>query len=94
MSCGTPHRTDCREVLREVYTYLDAEIDSDRRALIREHLDECAPCLRQYGLEHEVKLLVARCCGGERAPETLRVSVLARLRHVRLEIDHVEFRAE
>ena len=37
--------------------------------LIRHHLDECAPCLREYGIEQEVKALVARCCGNETAPE-------------------------
>ena len=56
MSCGTPHATDCREVLRAVYLYLDGEIDTEQRRLIREHLDECAPCLRQFGVEQEVKV--------------------------------------
>ena len=66
MSCGEPHKTDCRDVLAEVYLYLDLECDDDRRELIREHLDECSPCLREYGIEQEVKILVARCCGAER----------------------------
>jgi mycothiol system anti-sigma-R factor len=62
---------DCRQVLTEVYLYLDLECDDDRREVIREHLDECSPCLREYGIEQEVKVLVARCCGTEKAPPAL-----------------------
>jgi len=72
MSCGEPHETDCREVLAEVYFYLDLESSDERRDLIRHHLDECSPCLREYGIEQEVKALVARCCGNDRAPAELR----------------------
>ncbi|MEE6257126.1 mycothiol system anti-sigma-R factor [Plantactinospora sonchi] len=79
MSCGEPHETDCREVLAEVYVYLDLECDDQRRVLIRDHLDECSPCLREYGIEQEVKALVARCCGNETAPADLRERLRARL---------------
>lgn len=79
MSCGKPHETDCREVLAEVYLYLDLECAEDRRLLIRQHLDECGPCLREYGIEQEVRALVARCCGNETAPGGLRARLRARL---------------
>jgi mycothiol system anti-sigma-R factor len=72
MSCGDPHETDCREVLEEVYLYLDLEVTNGRRDKIRQHLDECSPCLREYGIEQEVKALVGRCCGAETAPAELR----------------------
>ena len=72
MSCGDPHETDCREVIEEVYLYLDLEVTNGRRDLIQKHLDECSPCLREYGIEHEVKALVGRCCGDETAPAELR----------------------
>ena len=49
MSCGEPHATPCSEVLEVVYLYLDGEQDDAHRDQIRIHLDECAPCLRQYG---------------------------------------------
>jgi mycothiol system anti-sigma-R factor len=77
VSSGNPHETDCREVLEEVYLYLDLECANGRREIIRQHLDECSPCLREYGIEQEVKELVARCCGAETAPDELR----QRLRH-------------
>jgi mycothiol system anti-sigma-R factor len=94
MSCGDPHETPCSEVLDAVYLYLDGEQDDEHREVVRLHLDECAPCLRQYGLEQAVKALVARCCGGDSAPVELRERVLVRIQEVRLEIDHVEYRAE
>lgn len=94
MSCGDPHVIDCAKVLEEVYSYLDGEIDDDARSLIRDHLDECAPCLRMFGLEQAVKALVARSCGNDTAPEALRVRVMTTLRTVRLEVDTLEFRAD
>ncbi len=94
MSCGEPHATPCSEVLDVVYLYLDGEQDHAHRDLIRIHLDECAPCLRQYGLEQAVKTLVARCCGSDPAPVDLRERVLMRIKQVRVEIDALEYRAE
>ncbi|HEY0696298.1 MAG TPA: mycothiol system anti-sigma-R factor [Micromonospora sp.] len=87
MGCGKPHETDCREVLAEVYLYLDLECVEERRALIRRHLDECSPCLREYGLEKELKALVARCCGNERAPAELRERLRIRLSELVVETE-------
>ena len=94
MSCGDPHETPCSEVLEAVYLYLDGEQDSEHHDAVRIHLDECSPCLRQYGLERAVKALVARCCGSDPAPSDLRDRVLLRIQEVRLQIDQVEYRAE
>jgi mycothiol system anti-sigma-R factor len=94
MSCGEPHETDCRDVLAEVYLYLDLECDDDRRHLIRVHLDECSPCLREYGIEQEVKALVARCCGAELAPAGLRERLRAKLMEFVVEAEAHEYLAE
>jgi mycothiol system anti-sigma-R factor len=94
MSCGNPHETPCDEVLEQVYVYLDGEIGPDDCAKIREHLDECGPCLRQYGLDQAVKALVARSCGCDLAPDELRAKVLTRIREVRVEISQLEYRPE
>ena len=93
MSCGEPHETDCGEVLAEVFLYLDGEMTADRRETIRRHLDECAPCLRKFGIEQEVKKLVARSCRDE-APVGLREKVLLTLREVVIESTTVEYRPE
>ncbi len=80
MSCGEPHELDCRDVLETVYVYLDHECDEGRRAKIKEHLEECGPCLREFGIEAEVKTLVNRCCGNDTAPDSLRLKLRDRLR--------------
>lgn len=89
MSCDSSnsHETDCREVLAEVYLYLDSECSESRREFIRRHLDECAPCFREYGIEQEVKSLVARCCGGDRAPVELRERLRRKLHELVLNGD-------
>ncbi|MCW2879919.1 MAG: hypothetical protein JWQ95_4019 [Sphaerisporangium sp.] len=86
MSCGKPHDTDCKEVLDRVYTFLDGELDDRRRSDIREHLDECGPCLEEYGLENVVKQLVAKHCGCDTVPEDLRSKVLQRIETVRAQL--------
>ena len=50
------------------------------RATLSVHLEECGPCLREFGIEEQVKSLVHRCCGGDVAPQTLREGVMSKLR--------------
>jgi len=50
MSCGNPHEVPCTEVLAMVYSYIDGEMEDSSSVEIREHLDECGPCLREFGL--------------------------------------------
>ena len=94
MSCGKPHEVPCSEVLARVYAYLDGEIEEKGLAEIREHLDECGPCLREYGLEELVKKLVHKCCGDEAVPDELRAKVLTRIAVVRQELERAEVLAE
>ena len=63
----------CREVLEQAYVFLDGEVLSEQeRAQIQVHLDECAPCLEQYGLEREFVFATARLRGKTECPEKLR----------------------
>jgi mycothiol system anti-sigma-R factor len=94
MSCGKPHEVPCSEVLARVYSYLDGELEDPGYVRIREHLDECGPCLREYGLEELVKRLVHKCCGHETVPSELRAKVLTRIASVRAEIETTEVLAE
>jgi mycothiol system anti-sigma-R factor len=80
VSCGKPHETDCSEVLAEVWLFLDHECDTGRRELLEKHLDECSPCLEQFGIEEHLKVLLARKCGGEHAPETLKQRLREKIR--------------
>jgi mycothiol system anti-sigma-R factor len=94
MSCGNPHETPCSEVLARVYGYIDGELDGISYAEIRQHLDECGPCLREYGLEEVVKKLVHKHCGREMVPDDLRARILTRLQQVRVEIEVSEYHAD
>ena len=94
MSCGKPHDVPCTEVLARVYSYLDGEIEVNGYSQIREHLEECGPCLREYGLEEAVKRLVHKCCGAEPAPSGLRSKVLVRIQEIRAELEVTEYRVE
>jgi mycothiol system anti-sigma-R factor len=95
MSCGKPHDMPCSEVLARVYSYLDGEIeDNSGIAQIREHLDECGPCLREYGLEEAVKRLVHKSCCAEAAPIGLRDKILVRIQTIRAELEVSEFRVD
>lgn len=92
MSCGKPHGTPCAEVLDHLYEYIDHELPVADLSRMRQHLDECGPCLREYGLEEAVKALVKRSCT-EAAPESLRSRVLVQIRAVTVEISISESEA-
>jgi mycothiol system anti-sigma-R factor len=94
VSCGNPHETDCSEVLEAVFLYLDGECDEAQRLVVRQHLDECSPCLRKFGIEQEVMALVARKCGGDVAPDSLRERLRARLQEAVVEVTRVEYHPE
>ena len=85
MSCGKPHETDCAEVLAEVWLFLDHECDTARRKLLERHLDECQPCLAEYGLDEKLKKLLATKCSGDRAPAELKDRLRASIRKTVLE---------
>jgi mycothiol system anti-sigma-R factor len=73
---------DCSAALQRVYLYLDGEIGDVDVAEARAHVEDCAPCLREYGIEEEVKRLVRRSCGCEQLPDGMRDRILVRLREV------------
>ena len=85
MSCGNPHAVPCSEVLDRVYEYLDGELDSERKHVVKEHLEECSPCLKEFGLEEAVKAIVKRSCA-DPAPPELRAKVLSRIAAARVEL--------
>jgi mycothiol system anti-sigma-R factor len=90
LTAVSPGGIDCTAVLADVFLYMDDEGDVDARERIRAHLDECAPCLRHYGVERDVKALVARCCGGDVAPDHLRTSIRVSLSSVSVDGTTIE----
>src|SRR5215207_113225 len=77
----------CDDVLSHVFEFLDHETDEARRAVIAEHLEDCSPCLRQFGIEQEFKALVRRRCGGDQPPVGLRDRIKTQLTTVSFDED-------
>lgn len=67
---------ECFEVLRDVWLFLDNEMDPQARAAVQRHLDDCSPCLEELGVEEKLKKLLHRTCSTERAPQELRMRVV------------------
>jgi mycothiol system anti-sigma-R factor len=86
MSCGNHHETNCSDVLDRIYEYIDHEMGDDDCETVKTHLDECSPCLAEFGLEQTVKALVQRSCGCDAAPEQLRGKILSKIRQVQADI--------
>lgn len=71
---------DCGMVLRELWEYLDGELDPTRERAVREHLAACAAC---YGHNDFEKLFLdglAAIRRGDGAPAELRARVERALR--------------
>lgn len=70
----------CEEALAEIYLLLDRECSPERDAELRRHIDECPPCLEEYGIDEQLKVLLARKCGGDHAPAELKRKLRASIR--------------
>lgn len=73
---------DCRASLTELYGFLDGELTTDRRTLIRGHLEACHGCLETYDFEAELRLVVSVCCRERELPPGLRERVAQVLREL------------
>lgn len=71
---------DCSAVIADVWLLLDNECDANARARLQGHLDNCPSCLAHYGIERQLKALINRKCGGERAPSGLRERLRVEIR--------------
>ncbi|HEV7172631.1 mycothiol system anti-sigma-R factor [Pedococcus sp.] len=85
-SASDPNASDCSEVLHRVYEYLDGEMTSDDTAKIKQHLDACGPCLKEYDLDQALKALVKRSCACEEAPVELRTQIMARITTIQVRL--------
>jgi mycothiol system anti-sigma-R factor len=71
---------DCNETLRELYLFLDGELTDDDREHIRQHLDDCSPCLEAYDFEAELRLVIKHRCS-DTVPESLRDRIARAIDH-------------
>lgn len=86
MGCSDSGDLDCADALERVYLFLDGEIGEDDASEAKRHLHECRPCLREYGLEEEIKRLVQRSCRNEEIPTGLRDRIMVRIEQITVEL--------
>lgn len=66
-------RVDCEEVLHEVWSYIDGEIEETRYLEIQAHVEECVGCGPRYEFQRRLLTLIQiRCRQGYHLPESLR----------------------
>lgn len=46
-----PNMLSCREVIEQLWAYIDGELDADRMPRIEAHLDVCASCFPHYDFQ-------------------------------------------
>lgn len=78
---------DCAAMLSDIWMALDGECDEHSLARLQRHLDECGHCVSVYGVESQLKRVLARKCGGERAPDGLRTRLVVEIRQWELRRD-------
>ena len=66
-----PDGPECDDALHQLYEFLDGELTTERRHLIRRHLDECIPCLGAFDFEAELRVVIAQKCR-DSVPDDLR----------------------
>ncbi|NIH87346.1 mycothiol system anti-sigma-R factor [Amycolatopsis granulosa] len=96
-----PQKDDvrCSEALAEIFLLLDRECSPERDAQLRKHIEECPPCLEEYGIDEQLKKLLHRKCGGDTAPDEFKQKLRASIyktvqQHGDLTVEHTQVRLE
>jgi anti-sigma factor (TIGR02949 family) len=86
--------TDCEKIgncedarIQRLYEYLDGALTHEDLEEVRGHLEECTECSHEYDLECIIRSVVRRSCT-EKAPDTLKVSIIERISQIRVEAGH------
>ncbi|MET0432709.1 MAG: mycothiol system anti-sigma-R factor [Cellulomonas sp.] len=78
-SCGP----ECEQALGRLFAYVDRELEPGDADQVRQHIEDCRPCLDEIAVETMLKELVKRCCQ-DKAPADLRVKIHAQLTSLRV----------
>lgn len=70
---------DCAEVVLRMFEYVDKEAGQEDTTRIKQHLDACNSCLREYESDLLLKEMIRRACNSEQAPPQLRTQIMARI---------------
>ncbi|GAA4921852.1 mycothiol system anti-sigma-R factor [Nesterenkonia massiliensis] len=83
--CETSEESSAR--LERIYEYLDGALSREDIEEVQSHLQACPECASDYDLECLIRSSVRRSCV-ERAPETLKVTIIERISQIRVEAGH------
>lgn len=64
-------KIDCDEVMRQLFDFLDNEVDIAAHDEIHEHIEECRSCFSRVEFEKQIKERV-QGAGKDTAPESLQ----------------------
>ena len=67
---------DCRDTIRELYSYLDEVLEESLRVQISTHLDECPDCQDRVQFEYTLKTRIRARAADEPLPDELRQRLL------------------
>ena len=70
----------CDDALAILWDYLDGELNPERTAAMRAHLEACQPCLKHHEFERAFLDAVATARTSDPAPFSLRSRVAGMLR--------------
>jgi len=71
------NRYTCEEAFRRLDDYLDRELSSEETVLVREHLEICAGCAREFNFEASVLKGVREKLRQIDVPESLQLRILS-----------------
>jgi anti-sigma factor (TIGR02949 family) len=71
------NRYTCEEAFRRLDDYLDRELSSDETVLVREHLEICAGCAREFNFEASILKGVRQKLRQIDVPDSLQARILS-----------------
>ena len=77
---GGMARDGCEDAVHRLYHYLDGELTPERRADVKRHLEDCAPCFKAFDFEVDVRQLIQQRCRDE-VPAGLRERIAQAIHH-------------
>ncbi|CAB4336696.1 MAG: mycothiol system anti-sigma-R factor [Actinobacteria bacterium] len=88
----SPHvnSVPCSQVQAALSAYVDGEPCAVEHNIIHHHLDACPACLAESEVIQLIKVVVARSCCAEPAPERVRARVIAQITRIQVQITRSE----
>jgi len=68
---------NCQEALKNLYEFIDKDLDQATEAEIKVHLEHCNGCLGKFEAERLFKEMIRTKAGGEKVSDEMRARILA-----------------